>query len=391
MLSTPALQIVAWLIALLSIGVAVAFMAGRRRMMKFRKRSDATTLPDPAPHVSILVPVKDEVHGIERCVRDLLAQDYPAFDVYVINDRSTDGTGDVLQRLLNEGHPRLHVMSITDLPDGWLGKPHALHSAVAAHREQLGQWLLLVDSDVVSERDALRRTVADAAARGFDLVSLVTGVIAPTFLEKLVTPIVAAVWAATFRIADTNVDTRRASAAANGQFMLVRKETLLEIGGHAAVRDRTCEDVEIARLIKGRGGRTRFYMGSHLVRTRMHHNWRQMFNGWARNLAGTARHRVWRVALAILVLALFAATFAWLPLAGTKGNHVALIGLGLTSLVLVALAARVYHDAGRSLTGSVGLALLLPVTLLLVEILLLNAVRACMGGSVQWRGSTVRA
>lgn len=385
------LQIFAWLIALLAIGTVVAFSAGRRRMLKFRHRSGQSALPDPAPRVSILVPVKDEVEGIERCVRGLLAQDYPDFDLHVIDDRSTDGTGRVLERLVAEADPRLHVMTIEQLPPGWLGKPHALHAAVQRHREKLGEWLLFVDSDVVAEPDALRRTIAEAAARGFDLVSLITGVIAPTFLEKLVTPIAGAVWAATFRIADTNTDNRPASAAANGQFLLVRKQALLDIGGHAAVRDRTCEDVEIARLIKARGGRTRFFIGSHLVRTRMHHDWPQMFNGWARNFAGTARHRAWRVIVPILLLALLLGALAGLPLALASGHFLAGAGSGLAWIVVIALATRVYADSGRSWPVSAGLALLLPITLVLVEILLFNGLRACFGGTVRWRGASVRA
>lgn len=388
---TVALQIFAWLIALLAVGVAVAFLAGRRRMLKFRVRGGETTLPEPAPRVSILVPVKDEVQGIERCIRGLLAQDYPAFALHVIDDRSTDGTGRVLEQLTAEADPRLHGMTIKELPQGWLGKPHALHEAVRRHRDDLGEWLLLVDSDVVAQPDALRRTIADAATRGFDLVSLVTGIIAPTFLEKLVTPIVGAVWAATFRIADTNTDNRPSIAAANGQFLLIRKQSLLDIGGHAAVRDKTCEDVEIARLVKARGGRTRFFIGSDLVQTRMHHDWRQMFNGWARNFAGTARHRAWRVLVPMLVLVFFLCSVAWLPIAAMEGNGIAAIGLLAALLVLIGLAARVYRDAGRSVAGSLGLALLLPLTLVLVEILLFNALRACFGGTVRWRGASVKA
>lgn len=385
------LQILAWLIALLALGVVVAFSAGRRRMLKFRLRSDAAALPEPAPRVSILVPVKDEREGIERCIRGLLAQDYPHFDLHVVNDRSSDGTDAVLEQLAAEGDGRLHVMTIHGLPEGWLGKPHALHAAVQRHRETLGEWLLFVDSDVAAEPDALRQTIADACSRGFELVSLVTGVIAPTFLEKLLTPIAGAAWAATFRIADTNTDNRPASAAANGQFLLVRKQALLDIGGHAAVRDRTCEDVEIARLVKGRGGRTRFFIGSHLVRTRMHHDWPQMFNGWARNFAGTARHRAWRVILPIAALGLFLAAFSLLPVAVVAGNQTAAAGFGVACILLMALAARVYVDSGRSVAAAAGLALLLPVTLVLVEVLLFNALRACFGGTVRWRGATVRA
>ncbi len=286
----------------LATTLAVLVHFGRRRMTRLLK-SAAPPLPASPPHVVMFVPVKDEAAGIEACIRRLLAQDYPAdrMRLVVVNDRSTDGTAGIVDRLAAEDG-RLSVLHLDHLPDGWLGKPHALHAAVAAQAKEVG-WYLFVDSDVIVEATALRDTVALAAARGYALVSLTTGLVAPTLLEKLVAPVAAATWMTTFRASDTNTDNRPQSALANGQFLLIRPEVLAAAGGHEAVKTQTCEDVALARRVKANGGAVRFLLGPHLTRTRMHADWPAMWNGWARNFAGTARHRVWPLLGALAVLA----------------------------------------------------------------------------------------
>lgn len=218
-----------WLYVLVGPGLAAALTVliyfGRRRMTRLRN-SPAPPLPDPPPKVAIFVPVKDEAAGIEACVRRLLAQDYPADFVRVVvaNDRSNDGTGDILNRLAAD-EARLTAMHVELLPDGWLGKPHALTRAVEQHAGE-ADWFLFVDSDVIVEPPALRQCVGLSAARDYAMVSLTTGLIAPTLLEKLVAPIAAATWMTTFRASDTNTDNRPDSALANGQFLLIRPDAL---------------------------------------------------------------------------------------------------------------------------------------------------------------------
>ena len=379
---------------LLWAGVAVAVRAGRFRMNKLKtasrrwRRDGGPDLAD-APVVTIIVPVKDEAAGIDLCVRGLLAQDYPHYTLLVADDRSTDGTGAILDRLAEEFGERLHVTHLHDLPDGWLGKPHALHHVVT-HAQDLGDWLWFVDSDVRCEPQALLHMVALCRERGYDFLSLLIGLAAPTFAEKLVTPVAAAAWAMGFRIADTN-DAKRDTAAANGQCLLVRRDTLADVGGHAAVRDKTCEDVELARLAKGRGATVRFLLGQHLARTRMHATPRQMFNGWARNFAGTARHRPGRLWATLGFVWLAATAWAVLPMTIVSGSVFWTVAATVHLLVVAGILVSVYRDSGRRPVTSVLLALLYPLTAVALTALLLNAVRVCAGGRVVWRGDRVRA
>ena len=135
---------------------------------------DPPPLPIPPPHVTIVTPAKDEADHIETCVLGLLKQDYSEFDVRVIDDRSADGTGEILDRVARDVEsgakaPGLCVRHIKELPEGWLGKCHALHEGT---RDISSPWLLFVDSDVTIEPSALSRTLATAISRGYDAVSL---------------------------------------------------------------------------------------------------------------------------------------------------------------------------------------------------------------------------
>jgi cellulose synthase/poly-beta-1,6-N-acetylglucosamine synthase-like glycosyltransferase len=117
--------------------------------------------PGPLPSVTVVVPCRDEARGLARAVTSLLAQDLPELQVVAVDDRSTDGTGEILARLA-AADPRLEVVSVAALPDGWLGKNHACH---AGARRARGEWLLFTDADVVHAPDAVRRALA-AWARG---------------------------------------------------------------------------------------------------------------------------------------------------------------------------------------------------------------------------------
>src|SRR5688572_9010101 len=133
--------ILAVLTTVVLVGALVEFAIGHRRL---RFLEDVPPAP-AGPPVSIVAAARNEARGIEAAVKSLLRVDYPALEIVIVDDRSTDQTGAILQRLA-VAHPRLTVITIRELPEGWLGKNHALHAGAAA---AAGDFLLFTDADVV--------------------------------------------------------------------------------------------------------------------------------------------------------------------------------------------------------------------------------------------------
>jgi cellulose synthase/poly-beta-1,6-N-acetylglucosamine synthase-like glycosyltransferase len=357
--------------------LVTAIFLARSRMM--RLKTESHPLPDPPPHVTVIVPAKEEGARIAGCIRRVLALDYPSFDVIAVNDRSSDDTGAILDELARESPGRLRVQHIQQLPDGWLGKSHALH--VASH-DARGEWLLFVDSDVVVEPNSLRDVLAICAQRKYDALSILTRLECHTFLERLILPLAAGAWTFIFAISLTNDDELRNCAAANGQFFMIRRDAYDSVGGHEAVRDDIIEDVELARLLKASGKRVRFLFGNHLAATRMHSTWSQMLNGWGRIYSGTARRRTPRIIAAMLFVLI--AGFSLFPALcyGIVDWHwliVSLVHAGLIGFVvgMIYRGARVPYRY----------VLLFPISAAALSIFLGYALRLCRTGKINWRGA----
>ena len=236
---------------------AFAMVKGRKRMAILVR--PAPPVPQPAPSVSALIPARDEAGQIERCITSVLKQDYPNLNVIVIDDRSTDGTGQILDAMAARD-PRLHVVHLQEgsLPPGWGGKSFALHSGLLHAR---GDWLLFVDADVVLEPDVLSSTIGWATKREFDLISILPTFVSGTFAEGFLQPLAGAATSAMFVIALTNSNEWPKTAFANGQYLCVRRDAYEAVGGHEAIRGTLSEDVAIARKLKIAGYRPRLGWG----------------------------------------------------------------------------------------------------------------------------------
>jgi chlorobactene glucosyltransferase len=238
--------------------------------------------PDPSytPHVSLLVPARNEVRNIEGCVRGLLSQDYPAFEVIILNDESTDGTSEILERLVAED-ARLHVIHGQPLPPGWLGKNWACHQLSQAAD---GEYLLFTDADTCHDPLMLRDSIAAALATNADLLSGMPQQEVKTWSEQLLVPILAWSFMAFIPIALAERVRAAFLSVSIGQFLLFRRSAYDLSGGHTAVRDKVVEDFELARNIKKAGLQWRFVDATSRIHCRMYHNFREVFNGLSKNL-----------------------------------------------------------------------------------------------------------
>ncbi len=228
------------------------------------------------PDVSIIVPARNEEASLGACLASLTAQTGVAFEIIVVDDGSADRTREIAQTFA-----RLRVISPEPLRANWTGKNNAL---VAGAKEAHAKWLLFTDADTVHQLGSLARALEEAKNEPADLLSYSPRQVVVTFSERAVMPVIFAELAAQYpphRVREKN----SGMAAANGQYILVRRAAYDAVGGHVAVATEILEDVALARLFRNAGLRIFFRYGGDAVRTRMYRNWQQLREGWTRNLA----------------------------------------------------------------------------------------------------------
>jgi chlorobactene glucosyltransferase len=228
--------------------------------------------------VSIIVPARNEEANIERMLRSLAGQ-RGVREILVVDDQSEDRTWEILEGLKAE-MPLLRVWHIDSLPEGWLGKTYAV---TVAAREAAGDWLLFTDADTEHLPGSLAALLELAEQEGADLLSLSPGQVTPTWWEKAVIPLVYVNLARLYRFEEVS-KLGSAAAAANGQYLLIRREVYARVGGHQAIRHEILEDVELAKRVKGAGGKLLFLPGAAWVQTRMYRTFGEMWRGWTKNL-----------------------------------------------------------------------------------------------------------
>ena len=197
----------------------------------------------------------------------------------VVNDQSTDRTCAILAELALR-IPKLKILSTDDLPTGWTGKNYAASIGAAA---ATGDWLLFTDADTYHLPGAARRALADASEHDAALVSYSPEQEMESFGERTLIPFVFCRLAAHYSFARVN-DPALPDAAANGQFLMLRRDAYDAIGGHASVAGQILEDVELARRVKKAGYSIYFTAPIGVVRTRMYRSFGAMWQGWTKNL-----------------------------------------------------------------------------------------------------------
>jgi len=351
--------------------------------------------PEPAPRISVLVAAKDEEDNIEACVRSFLEQDYPDYELIVIDDRSADRTPAVLRALAAEFPDRLRVLRVDRLRPGWFGKNNAMREGVSV---ATGEWLCFADADCrQTSRRTLSMAMSEAVASGSDFLSVLPVLETHSFWERLIQPVCAAVMIIWYRPEKVN-DPDTSVAYANGAFMLLSRRVYAAIGGHERVRTEVNEDMHLARLAKEGGHRLRVIQNDDLYRTRMYSSFGQTWRGWSRIFYGCLR-TFRRLSLAMLLLTAFS-LLPWISLlAGLVGLAVAggggeaapwhwLAGLaGVVVLLEQSVMLRFYRVARSGRVWSLGYV----VGAGLCCGMLFNALLKRLGATgTTWRGTTYR-
>ena len=228
--------------------------------------------------ISVIVPARNEEKNIARCLFSLFKQNYPNFEIIVVDDRSDDRTPHLLENFKALCPVPLRVIRIEKLPYGWTGKNHAMF---AGSKAASGDWLLFTDADTTHRPASIRTALTCAVDRKIDLLTLAPETECRTFWEKTVQPLAVSSLALWFNTAGVN-DPGSKTTLANGQYILIKKEVYESLGGSESVKSEVVEDVEFAKKVRGAGFHIKFLNGTELYSTRMYSSLKEIRKGWTR-------------------------------------------------------------------------------------------------------------
>ncbi len=355
------------------VGAAIAL----RGMSRMPRIMEFPPCPDPeCPSVSILVAARDEADSLREGLRSLLAQDYPRFEVVVVNDRSTDATQQILDDFARQ-HGNLRVIKLSELPPGWLGKPHAL---VQAYKCSAGEWLVFTDADVRFAPDFLRRALGLVKATDWDHLSCMWRSELEGFWEKTLFTFwffSTFMWLQPWSV--SNLRSRRYFGS--GVFQLMRRFTYEAIGTHQHLAMEVFDDVKLGKLVKQGGFRSGVGLGTEGLQIRWHRGLHGMVHGLAKNAFAALDYSLMKLTLNLLFsISLFIVVFLAMLLASGPAQMMAAVS------VIAIFVLMVY--AGRLCRVSPWYALTYPVAAtVLWYIVLRSAMLTLRQGGVVWRES----
>lgn len=352
---------------------AIQVLAGTRSIRALR---DLPPLAGPLPRVSIVIPARNEERNLEEALHSILALDYDDLEIDVVDDRSTDRTGEILDRLA-AADPRLRIVHVRELPPGWLGKNHALWLGA---EKATGEFLLFTDADVMMAPSTLRRAVGAMVADRLDHLTATPEIDRPSALFEMFIgafSLFFTLFTKPWRVKDPESP----SHVGIGAFNLVRASAYRAAGGHRAIAMRPDDDLKLGKLLKKNGFRQEFVFGLGMLRVEWYASVRELVQGLMKNAFAGVDYRVWVVAAStvaqlltliwpFLALFLTAGATRWLNLATV------LVLLTLCWINAPLAGVRRWHGLGFPLA-----------TLLFLYILWRATLRTLWRDGIDWRGT----
>jgi glycosyltransferase involved in cell wall biosynthesis len=355
------------------------------------------------PRVSIIVPARNEEESVEQCLRSLLALDYDNYEVVAVNDRSTDRTGEIMERVMHDSHfsqqkrevghpdsavrsqkshslftaPPLRVIHHSELPRGWLGKTHAMWTAA---NTASGDWLLFTDADVLFKPDSVRRALAYAEHEHADHVVLFPRMIMKRPGEYMMIAFFQSMFMfghRPWKVADPSTDDHMGV----GAFNLVRRRVYEAVGTYQALRMEVLDDMKLGKVVKNAGFAQRNVFGGDLISIRWAHGAFGVVNNLTKNFFAVLSFQSWRTVISAFGLA-FLNYGPFLGLWLAHGWARAPYAIALVSMLLIYIGM-----SWRSAVPAYYL-LLHPVsTTLFIYTLLRSMILTLWNDGIVWRGT----
>ncbi|MFH1828284.1 MAG: glycosyltransferase [Nanoarchaeota archaeon] len=335
------------------------------------------------PNVSIIVPARDEERNIKRCVDSLLKQDYPNYEVLVLNDNSTDQTEEILKGYKDE---KFKYFNGKPLPEDWLGKHWACHQLT---EKASGKLLLFIDADTYHKPNALRASVEAMYEEKADFITALPREKARSLSEKFIIPIIGWSMVTFIPFAIAKRSKMPSLSATIGQYMLFRKEAYLHIGGYPAIRKEVLDDVTFGRRIKSFGLKWRMFDGTKLIHCRMYHNFHEIFDGFTRYIFAIFKNNIFYFLFSILIL-IFVLLSPWiiafLYLFGENIGEVSFI----LSMAAILISYLTWLISNSRFKYSHFLTLLHPLIIIFVSYIAFSSMIKTFSGKIEWKGRPIK-
>ncbi|MGQ0794035.1 MAG: glycosyltransferase [Deltaproteobacteria bacterium] len=233
----------------------------------------------PNPLVSVVIPARNEESNIAKCLSSVVAQTYGNIEIIIVDDNSEDGTAEQA-RVIQKTCGKINLIQNSEIKPGWTGKNYVLSLGVA---KATGQWLLFLDADTELYPRAVEETLAFCLSNKISMRSLSPEQTLVGFWERAIQPVIFDILAALYDYGRVN-DPAEKDAAANGQFIFIERDTYEKVGGHASVRGKMLEDLELAKCLKREGFAISFGYGGGAVKCRMYKSLGEIIEGWTKGL-----------------------------------------------------------------------------------------------------------
>jgi cellulose synthase/poly-beta-1,6-N-acetylglucosamine synthase-like glycosyltransferase len=260
-----------------------------------------TDLVDRNPALSIIMAARNEKQSVNESVASMLAQDYSGMlEVIAVNDRSTDRTAEILEELVAKHPDRLRVSNVDSLPEGWLGKTHALYTGAV---RATGEWLLFTDADVIFSTDCTEKAVRYATSSGLDHLTLPPEIVCRSVLLRSFVATFTLVFEMTqrpWRVGDPQTKEH----VGVGAFNLIRKDAYERSGTHRAIRMRPDDDMKLAKLLKRHGFRQGVAYGAGLISVEWHKTLPDAVRGLNKSMFSSLDYRIGATMAGVLMLLL---------------------------------------------------------------------------------------
>jgi chlorobactene glucosyltransferase len=336
------------------------------------------------PYISICIPARNEERDIKKCVESLLNQDYPNFEIIVVDDNSRDNTAKIVYSMAEE-HSNLVIISGDKLEPEWAGKPYALHQA---YQKSHGQYLLFTDADLIYKSNALKTVMHTMVYKNLDLLTLMPATIFGSFWERAIQPVIFGFIASLTNFRKVN-STNHQSAMGFGAFLLFKKESYQKIDGHRSVANEILEDIMIAKKAKSHGLSILVADGKHLFSIRMYHSMKEIWIGWRKNIFLAMKNSILRTFYYMTMVLCFLLT----PYIVVVCNLWVGAGNVLISLSLLGLALSLATGIGlcRELDLDKKNVFLFPLGAIMMVLIMFNSMmQTLLLGRTEWRGRTYR-